>query len=44
MQDKIANRAKDIAGLMVGREMSDSSANAFRPQMKEFVRACAENV
>ncbi|WP_027858057.1 TIGR00153 family protein [Marinobacterium jannaschii] len=37
MQDKIANRAKDIAGLMVGREMS--IPECVQPQMKEFVRA-----
>jgi len=37
MQDKIANRAKDIAGLMVGRQML--IPECVQPQMKEFVRA-----
>lgn len=36
MQDKIANRAKDIAGLMLGRRMEIPAA--IQPQMQTFVR------
>ncbi len=36
MQDKIANRAKDIAGLMVGRQMSVPVQ--LQPLMMEYVR------
>ncbi|WP_299176577.1 TIGR00153 family protein [uncultured Neptuniibacter sp.] len=36
MQDKIANRAKDIAGLMLGRQMS--VPESMQPDMKEYVR------
>lgn len=37
MQDKIANRAKDIAGIMLGRQMTIPAA--IQQQMKDFVRA-----
>ncbi len=37
MQDKIANRAKDIAGLMLGRQMM--IPECIQTQMKDFVRA-----
>jgi predicted phosphate transport protein (TIGR00153 family) len=37
MQDKIANRAKDIAGLMLGRQMQ--VPEPIQVQMREFVRA-----
>lgn len=37
MQDKIANRAKDIAGLMLGRQMQVPAP--LQEQMREFVRA-----
>lgn len=37
MQDKIANRAKDIAGLMLGRRME--IPGAIQPQMNNFVRS-----
>lgn len=36
MQDKIANRAKDIAGLMVGRQMSIPAS--LQPLMTEYVK------
>ncbi|GGO77983.1 TIGR00153 family protein [Marinobacterium nitratireducens] len=36
MQDKIANRAKDIAGLMLGRQMA--IPEEIKPQMGSFVR------
>ena len=36
MQDKIANRAKDIAGLMVGRQMA--IPEPIQPLMKDYVR------
>lgn len=35
MQDKIANRAKDIAGLMLGRQMS--IPEAIQPIMKDYL-------
>ena len=37
MQDKIANRAKDIAGLMLGRKMTIPAA--IQPIMGEYIRA-----
>jgi predicted phosphate transport protein (TIGR00153 family) len=37
MQDRIANRAKDIAGIMLGRKMSIPSS--MQQQMQEFVQA-----
>lgn len=37
MQDKIANRAKDIAGLMLGRKMTIPVA--IHPLMKDYVRS-----
>lgn len=37
MQDRIANRAKDIVGIIMGRRMSIPTI--MRPQMNEFVRA-----
>ena len=37
MQDKIANRAKDIAGLMLGRRMKVPAA--LQEEMKDYVRA-----
>lgn len=37
MQDRIANRAKDIAGIMLGRKMSIPVA--MQPQMQAFVEA-----
>lgn len=36
MQDKIANRAKDVAGLMIGRQMT--VPEAIQPLMKDYVR------
>ena len=36
MQDKIANRAKDIAGLMLGRQMA--IPEPIQPHMTDFVR------
>jgi predicted phosphate transport protein (TIGR00153 family) len=40
MQDNIANRAKDIAGLIRGRQIS-FPAN-LGPQLKEFVKRCID--
>src|SRR5690606_6467062 len=40
VQDKIANRAKDIAGLMLGRCMT--VPQPLQPQMFEFVQRCVE--
>ncbi|NVK39641.1 MAG: TIGR00153 family protein [Oceanospirillaceae bacterium] len=37
MQDKIANRSKDIAGLMLGRQMT--VPETIKPQMASFVRS-----
>ncbi|MCP4597853.1 TIGR00153 family protein [Neptuniibacter sp.] len=37
MQDKIANRAKDIAGLMLGRQMQ--VPEVMQPQMTELLRS-----
>ena len=37
MQDKIANRAKDIAGIMLGRQMVVPSS--LQDEMKDYVRA-----
>lgn len=37
MQDKIANRAKDISGIMLGRQMSIPVS--LEAEMKEFVRS-----
>src|SRR5690606_23961298 len=37
MQDNIANRAKDIAGIMFGRQMVVPAS--LQPQMQEFVIA-----
>lgn len=37
MQDKIANRAKDISGIMLGREMP--IPEPIQPQMLAFVRS-----
>lgn len=39
-QDKIANKAKDIAGLMLGREMNFPSE--IGPLMLEFVKSCVD--
>jgi len=39
-QDKIANKAKDIAGLMLGRKMSFPSEIA--PLMLDFVKSCID--
>lgn len=39
-QDKIANKAKDIAGLMLGRKMSFPSE--FAPLMLDFVKCCVD--
>ena len=36
VQDKVANRAKDIAGLMLGREMA--IPQALQPLMRSFVQ------
>ena len=36
MQDKIANKAKDIAGLIIGREMV--FPESFGPLLKEFIQ------
>jgi hypothetical protein len=35
MQDKIANRAKDVAGIMLGRQMG--IPKVIEPAMLEFV-------
>ena len=40
MQDKIANKAKDIAGLIIGREMV--FPESFGPLLKEFVQRSIE--
>lgn len=40
MQDRIANKAKDIAGLMLGRKMSFPADVA--PLMLDFVRRCID--
>jgi uncharacterized protein len=40
MQDKIANRAKDIAGLMLGRKMTIPAA--IQPKMSVFVRSALQ--
>ncbi|QLF93928.1 TIGR00153 family protein [Pseudomonas sp. ABC1] len=40
VQDKVANRAKDIAGLMLGRQMSIPTP--LRPQMLLYVRRCVD--
>ncbi|CAE6949912.1 Phosphate transport regulator (distant homolog of PhoU) [Pseudomonas marincola] len=40
VQDKIANRAKDIAGLMLGRSMTIPAS--LQPEMLAFVRRCVE--
>jgi predicted phosphate transport protein (TIGR00153 family) len=40
MQDKIANRAKDISGLMLGRKMAVPAA--IQPQMSLFVRSALQ--
>lgn len=37
MQDRIPNRAKDIAGIIMGRRMT--IPDSMKPQMNEFVRA-----
>lgn len=37
MQDRIPNRAKDIAGIIMGRRMAIPTS--MKPQMNEFVRA-----
>lgn len=39
-QDKIANKAKDIAGLMLGRKMTIPSE--IGPLMLDFVKSCVE--
>ena len=39
-QDKIANKAKDIAGLMIGRQMTFPDGVA--PLMFDFVKSCVE--
>lgn len=38
MQDRIANKAKDVAGIMLGRKMSIPAS--MKDQMLDFVRAC----
>ncbi|MFI8481938.1 TIGR00153 family protein [Pseudomonas sp. NPDC078700] len=40
VQDKIANRAKDIAGLMLGRRMT--IAATLQPEMRIYVRRCVD--
>ena len=40
MQDKIANKAKDIAGLIVGRKMS--FPENIGPQVLEFIKRCID--
>ena len=40
VQDKVANRAKDIAGLMLGRQMSIPPS--IQPQMLAYVRRCVD--
>lgn len=38
MQDRIPNKAKDVAGIMLGRKMSVPAS--MKDQMLDFVRAC----
>jgi len=38
MQDRIPNKAKDVAGIMLGRKMSIPAS--MKDQMLDFVRAC----
>lgn len=40
VQDKVANRAKDIAGLMLGRQMC--IPQALQPQMMAYVTRCVD--
>ncbi|MGX5221320.1 MULTISPECIES: TIGR00153 family protein [Pseudomonas] len=40
VQDKIANRAKDIAGLMLGRRMT--IAASLQPEMRTYVQRCVD--
>lgn len=40
VQDKVANRAKDIAGLMLGRRMAIPTA--LQPLMLKFVQRCVD--
>ena len=40
VQDKVANRAKDIAGLMLGRQMSIPAS--LQPLMLMYVRRCVD--
>jgi len=40
VQDKVANRAKDIAGLMLGRQMMIPAA--LQPQMLNYVKRCVD--
>ena len=40
VQDKVANRAKDIAGLMLGREMAIPLS--LQPLMRSFVQRTVE--
>lgn len=40
VQDKVANRAKDIAGLMLGRSMA--IPHDLKPQMLLYVRRCVD--
>ncbi len=40
VQDKVANRAKDIAGLMLGRQMT--IPHSIQPQMLAYVRRCVD--
>ncbi|WP_339513967.1 TIGR00153 family protein [Pseudomonas sp. RL_15y_Pfl2_60] len=40
VQDKIANRAKDIAGLMLGRRMT--IAASLQPEMRAYVQRCVD--
>lgn len=40
VQDKVANRAKDIAGLMLGRQMTVPTP--IQPQMLAYVRRCVD--
>jgi predicted phosphate transport protein (TIGR00153 family) len=40
VQDKVANRAKDIAGLMLGRQMTIPAS--IQPQMLAYVRRCVD--
>ena len=41
MQDKLANRAKDISGLMLGRKMQ--VPDAIQDEFRQFLKSCIES-